>query len=529
MLVSVLTNARLKTNQTQPKKKEKNDMARRIASRIKVSGTLVAQSPVHVGGIGGNPEVDLALAVNGQGQYYIPGTSLAGAFRSWMQIAENVDNLWGFQEKNDKNGHASFVIVEDAPIQGVDVEMRDGVGIDRVWGTAADRFKYDRAILPRGAKIPLNLTLEVSADFEGGRTQYKTLFASLLKSLENGEIRIGAAKTRGLGRVKLQNLSICESKLCCRDGMLKSLRGDDSKITLDSLLNANQNFRHNSSLTFVINWEPQSPVMVKAEGSGIAVDILPLVSAVENSLTFVLPGSSIKGALRSQAERIVRTVRFLQNSQKVDTHNSFIEQIDIPLVRDLFGEAAKTDKKKPGNIGSLFVDDCYANRPINPTAWGNVEAATNEKNLREALNNANLQKTQQAFHVAVDRWTGGAADGMLYSALELMGITWQPIRLTLDLNRLKDQRLEGIALLLLCLRDLAEGRIPLGYGTNRGMGALKVTSVVINGYNLNDNSLAKLKAVTLPNGSLTELNREILDSLDEAWKKWINNSEKECE
>lgn len=50
-------------------------MARVIEKRIKVSGTLVAKSPIHVGGINNNPEVDLALSVNGQGDYYIPGTS----------------------------------------------------------------------------------------------------------------------------------------------------------------------------------------------------------------------------------------------------------------------------------------------------------------------------------------------------------------------------------------------------------------------------------------------------------------------
>jgi len=31
-------------------------MARKISSRIKVSGKLIAQSPIHVGGNGGNPQ-----------------------------------------------------------------------------------------------------------------------------------------------------------------------------------------------------------------------------------------------------------------------------------------------------------------------------------------------------------------------------------------------------------------------------------------------------------------------------------------
>ena len=37
-------------------------------------------------------------------------------------------------------------------------EVRDGVGIDRMRGAAADRYKYDRAILPRGTRLPFELT-----------------------------------------------------------------------------------------------------------------------------------------------------------------------------------------------------------------------------------------------------------------------------------------------------------------------------------------------------------------------------------
>ncbi|MFM7372939.1 MAG: RAMP superfamily CRISPR-associated protein, partial [Sphaerospermopsis kisseleviana] len=133
-------------------------MARKISSRIKVSGQLIAQTPIHVGGTGGNPQIDLPLAVNGQGKYYIPGTSLAGAFRSWIEDSQKANNLWGYQQEKNAEGHASFIVVEDAPIQGVNAEIRDGVGINREWGTAAEKAKYDRAILPKGCKIPLNMT-----------------------------------------------------------------------------------------------------------------------------------------------------------------------------------------------------------------------------------------------------------------------------------------------------------------------------------------------------------------------------------
>ncbi|MBD2451576.1 hypothetical protein H6G76_31560 [Nostoc sp. FACHB-152] len=499
-------------------------MARKIVSRIKVSGKLIAQSPIHVGGHGGNPQIDLALAVNGEGQYYIPGTSLAGAFSSWIEKERQANSVWGYQHPKDAGGHASFIIVEDAQIQGVNVnaEIRDGVGIHRKWATAAEKVKYDRAILPRGCEIPLNMTLDIPLESAEKATDYKNTFSSLITSLENGEIRLGAAKTRGLGKVKLFNFNVRQVDLNKRDGILKALQDKYEIVTKEFLESYSITAQsQKQKLTFEIHWQPQSPLMVKAEGSGIAVDILPLVSAIENSLTFVLPGSSIKGALRFQAERIIRTVCPVTAKESAD----FMEQIELPLVDDLFGIRAKANKETKKGIGSLFIDDCYAEKVISPSAWGDIQAATDEKNLRLALNNANLQNVQQAFHVAVDRWTGGAADGMLYSNLDLMNINWKPISLTLDITRLSENNFSAISLFLLCLRDLVDGRIPLGYGTNRGMGSIKVHTIKINGNNLPDN-LNKFANVILLNGSLTDLDYKLLKNLDDAWKNWVNEQKK---
>lgn len=494
-------------------------MARKIQSRLHITGILVAQSPIHVGGIGGNSQVDLALAVNGQGQYYIPGTSLAGALRGWIETFINhqtLEALWGFQAENGRGGHASFVLVEDAAIEGAVSEIREGVGINRIWGSAEDKFKYNRAILAKGTKIPLNITLDISpkSDHE------KALIAQLLQALENGEIRLGAAKTRGLGRVKLENLGIREHKLGDRNGILKMLQGNSDRLNLNDLLNGDRQFSQVSQITIEIHWQPQTSVMVKAEGDGIAVDILPLVSEFDNHLTFVLPGSSIKGALRNQAERIVRTVC------NWSTQQYFQEQIELPLIEDLFGVRAKSNNPTNKGIGSLFIDDCYANTRINHHNWSNIQAAKSNSDLRRNLNDANLQTTQQAFHVAIDRWTGGAADSFLYSNIELIGVNWQPIRLQLDLRRIQENKLPGIALILLVLRDLAQGRIALGYGTNRGMGSIEVGKMIIQGRNL-DNYLKELEHKELSNGNLNELSPALLNYLSQTWQHWIHQHKKE--
>jgi len=219
--------------------------------------------------------------------------------------------LWGFQDKDNQGesiGHASFILVEDAVIklpENMTQEIRDGVAIDRHLGTAVERMKFDRAILPRGVEIPLRLTLEREEKLTEEQWQkYQSQFALLLNALQEEVISIGAATTRGLGRVKLKlndlnDLNITEEKLLERTGIQAILLNESSSNIKDQFLGNVKNAQPVSpaSLEIKIHWQPISSVMVKAESEGIAVDILPLVSGLDSSVTFVLPGSSIKGSL----------------------------------------------------------------------------------------------------------------------------------------------------------------------------------------------------------------------------------------
>ncbi len=96
-------------------------MARRIHSRLIITGQLIAQTPLHVGGFGNSPDTDLPLAINGRGDFYVPGTSLAGVLRAWCEQnfqglkiqsgASLVADIFGpKREKGKDEGHASFVV-----------------------------------------------------------------------------------------------------------------------------------------------------------------------------------------------------------------------------------------------------------------------------------------------------------------------------------------------------------------------------------------------------------------------------------
>lgn len=537
-------------------------MARQIQTRWKIAATLKALTPLHIGGIGGDTDTDLALAVNGRGNHYIPGTSLAGALRGWMQQFKDenfIKDLWGDHETETRG--ASFIVVEDAEVElgtGQKVEIREGVGIDRHTGAAAERFKYSRAILPKGIVFPLNVTLDCPAKHD------PTELWRLLQAIEQGDIRIGAAKTRGLGRVNLHTISVHRQSLDNAEGIFDTLMNRGQRKQWDEL-KARAAYIPPARLTVDIVWQPRDPVMVKAEGDGIAVDILPLVSQVESDVRFVIPGSSIKGVLRAHAERILRTVRTIDIAPDEESNPKFDQQIQVSLVDVLFGTAEKNQakvhgkkKESQGSIGILSVDDCYATLPMAAANWSAVETATHlvpdpkseqsvgmKPLVKAALGDAALTSggeeqtykvLQPAMHVAVDRWTGGAADGMLYSVLEPIGVTWEPIGLHLDILRLKkldeagkqkdpayrDKLKPAISLLLLVLRDFANRKIPIGYGTNRGMGTVAVKAMTSNGTSLN--GIEALEGAQAIASDLSSLGEPLLTDLTEAWQTWIDHA-----
>ncbi|MDN5751224.1 MAG: hypothetical protein L0H64_22420, partial [Pseudonocardia sp.] len=201
---------------------------------------------------------------------------------------------------------------------------------------------------------------------------------------------------------------------------------------------------------------------------------LPLVEPApdqEGKLRLVLPGSSIAGALRSRAELVCRTLR------GTPTPDGFAEQLaSTPLVQAVWGAAAG----EPGATHSAVeVRDCPSTTTVSATAYLTLLTGDQAPRSVAASGGAQLRVTD---HVSVDRWTGGAADGRLFSEVEPHGVTYEPIRLRLRTDRLSPGvRDAATALLLVTLRELVEGRIPLGGATHRGYGTVAVDHIRITG------------------------------------------------
>jgi CRISPR/Cas system CSM-associated protein Csm3 (group 7 of RAMP superfamily) len=488
-------------------------MARELSKRLTITGTLQATMPLHIGGLPNSIDADMPLAKNGLGELYVPGTSLAGVFRSWMERhfdnQEILKNLWG-----QVKGAASRIFIEDAKVtlpDGLSEEIWDNIGIDRRWGSAAQSVKFDRTIIPKGSTI--DLCLQIDLPLKDTKIM-QAMLGYLMKALQAGQIALGAATTRGFGQVKLIKPQLHEIAWT-EEGLLQWL-ADKHRNTVhldcDKLIKAdNILICHGPEILHVtIDWAPVGPLMSKASYDGIEVDTLPKVSGIDGGeMTLVLAGSSLKGALRFQAERIIRTVLGI-----TDLSENWFKQIQVPLVDSIFGAAS-------ASRSCLSVSTCYATN-INCTSqqWQEIESANYSERsnlLYKALNRAGLRKApyfEQGFHLGIDRWTGCAAETFLYSAIEPFGVEWAPIEIRLDLDRLpSDLKTSALALLLLLLRDLSEHRLPIGFGVNYGYGELEVRKVsfkweeAVNKYGLE--------------GDFNDLSKQALQEIQRAWRDWI--------
>ena len=169
--------------------------------------------------------------------------------------------------------------------------------------------------------------------------------------------------------------------------------------------------------------------------------------------TVFIPGSTLKGVLRSAGERALRS---LGDDLACDPHNRDSRCQRGPDARN----ATPPDRHRALCLACrIFGSQQAAGRLMLADALPSPE---NEK----AWDNANRTSTRSG--VSIDRRTGGPARGKLFEAEVVTGGTCRA-RLTLDNFQLWQLALVGIL-----LEDLAEGELRIGSGRTRGLGAFSL-------------------------------------------------------
>lgn len=409
--------------------------ARGVRERIVVQGTLVLETPTHLGNGEAEGPLDMPLLVDPlEGRALLTGTSITGALRHyvWLHSPDWANLLFGgVDEQRDESVH-SPLIVDDALGTEPDIELRDGVAIDPQTRTAEAKKKFDVELLAPGTEFPLSFELLV---LRGEEDELRRAFALALQGLERGEIRLGKRKRRGFGRCRVSQWTVRRYDMTSPEGLIAWLETDlrNQLVGGDiaSLLGVEVPGRRTQpacllEATFAVDG---SLLIRSGFGEADAPDFVHLRSRRGRREEPIVSGTSLAGALRARAIRIANT-----------------------LGKDGYGVADRVFGRR--QHGSGRAQEFTASR-----MW--VEEAVIQ-------NGFDLVQTR----VKIDRFTGGSYPGALFSEQPLFGRSdgQTTVGVRLVLERPSDA---DVGLLLLLLKDLWTGDLPIGGESGVGRGRLK--------------------------------------------------------
>jgi CRISPR/Cas system CMR subunit Cmr4 (Cas7 group RAMP superfamily) len=423
---------------------------REVAVRWVITAELVLDSAAHLGNGEPGDVVDMELLRDRiDHRPLLTGSSLAGALRSHLNdlslgygAGENgpgiAASIFG-GSRGDDEGRQSPLIVCDARgswAEKMSSEVRDGVALKPESGTAAEHLKYDVEVLPPGTMFPLRFELLIPRPAD--EVPLVQALAAALRGLERGEIGIGARRSRGLGACRAIKWRARRFDLSHRNGWLAWLTSDHEQPTkgvspsqnLHAALTSNhRGLRLESGpdqrerVVIEVELQIKGGLLVRSPGlSAASADATHLHSGGQA----ILPGTSVAGALRARALRIAEVVR----AESKD---------GARWVDQLFGPRPRSENHAPGLTASRLR---VAEQPV-------MEG----QSLRQA-------------RIRGDRFTGGVVDGGLFDEEPLFR---GKMRLRLELRRPQPGE---VGLLLLVLKDLLTGDLPLGGAAAVGRGVV---------------------------------------------------------
>ncbi|HEY9873497.1 MAG TPA: RAMP superfamily CRISPR-associated protein, partial [Candidatus Obscuribacterales bacterium] len=172
----------------------------------------------------------------------------------------------------------------------------------------------------------------------------------------------------------------------------------------------------------------------------------------EGGRSIYLPGSSLKGAIRAHAERIVRTV-----GRDNRPNNANVLWASDPLNLDSYKYLDKISDSQEIYRLSSFTDQMF----------GNISIASRVRIEDAYPVDAKQVKVEERNGVAIDRVFGSVAVGPFNYQVCTAGEFKTKIHL-------KNFSLAQLGLIGLVLRDLDDGWFGLGFAKSRGLGMVEV-------------------------------------------------------
>lgn len=231
-------------------------------------------------------------------QVYMPGTTLAGAFRSYVKDNIDIDDKKLFGDKN-----LSKFFIYDSYADFEKYETRPSVKIDEYTGANEGKGKFDRYYVGAGHKF--NLKFEVYADSKEDKESYKEVVYELLSALDSGDIMIGSYKSIGAGSMEIKEIFEEDIDLSDKKQLFSYLKGQEKykKIEKSTLKKDNAE----NIVTFELKGDLKTPILIKGN------DSLDYKRPDGENITnadgkYFIPGSSIKGVVRSESRKILKSL-----------------------------------------------------------------------------------------------------------------------------------------------------------------------------------------------------------------------------
>jgi CRISPR/Cas system CSM-associated protein Csm3 (group 7 of RAMP superfamily) len=304
-------------------------------------------------------------------------------------------------------------------------------------------------------------------------------FKKVLGELAKNTIRFGGGTRKGFGEINIESLN-CESFDLTDSNDLERYINKTSSLN-DPIWNHDNLENHDKIKVTDENWTEYELKLTPDDfflfGSGFGNDDADMTRVMEKYIdwednqnpkctwkedTVLIPGSSIKGAVAHRVAYHYNKLKgvFAENltikeipellekgytiPEKFDSNKDLSKMVIEynPAVRALFGYTSQNEKKQ--QRGNVLISDV-------------IQAKKNEKS--KILN-----------HVSIDRFTGGAIDGALFSESVVYGKE-ETYTFTFKVKSsvlMKDGDIEKS--LENALYDIVSGLLPLGGGTNRGHG-----------------------------------------------------------
>lgn len=387
-----------------------NSVVKRIVYRIE----LLFVSPVNVSsGLEGTTDSDVLRDYDGHP--FISGSSIAGAFRAYVQSKNNGNDIFGFA--NDEDGKMSPVFISDLKFNKSETDIRDSVALDENKITK-EGAKFDFEVIQGNSKgyFYIELTIREKDNEE--------LLVGALNEIFNGihlkEIRLGSNKTRGYGIIDIDQIkkreftknNFLDYKDCYREPFWKkNVKAYDLDYSTKG---------HMVSI--------EVPLRLKG---GISIrkyavkKNAPDFEHITDHGCPVIPGTSIMGALRHRIKEIIKEL------DKDGLYGLYPNK----MIDEMFGFVSGKD----AHISGVIVDEMV------------IEGA----------------KALEMTRTGISRFENSARNGALYKEKTYVDGTF-----TLRLSVCKENPNMDwiIGILLLAVKDLQNGFLAVGGQTSIGRG-----------------------------------------------------------